>query len=455
MQANSILKNGSLYVLGNLFNKAIAFITVPIFTRLLTQEEYGIVNTYTSWVSLLAVIVGLSLGNSIRNAYLDMHDEMGEYISSIFNLAFINFIGICIILFLIKNHLNFPKELIFFCLIESFFNFIINAIIIRYIMEECAIKRTLLLILPNLSGAIFSIILISALPSNKYYGRIMATSIITVIFGSVIMLYYMIRFRNLFNLRYWKYALPISIPLIFHGISCNILGTSDRSIITYYCGPTATGIYSLIYNLSMVSNVLTSSAEAVWIPRMTLQLQKKDYKKFNYDVGVYIYTILFAFCGLLTFAPELIIVLGGKEYLAGAKMIFPIVSSAFVIFIYSIYVNIEYFYKKTRMIAIATMIAAGLNIVLNFIFVPKFGAVAAAYTTLSSYVISFILHSLNSKRIDAAAVPYKMLIIPILIIITSGAITYWTFNYVTIRWGVMITLGIIYIGAILKKYRKA
>jgi O-antigen/teichoic acid export membrane protein len=444
MKSKSVVKSGSLYIFGNLFNKAVAFITVPIFTRLLTTEEYGIINIYTSWVNLMAVIVGLSLGNSIRNAYVDMREELGEYISSIFTLAVVNFAAVCVVVALLANHISLPNELIWFCLMESFSNFIINAVVMRYVMEEEAVKRTALLVLPNLLGAILSVVLISMLTQNKQYGRIIATCVVTSLFGIGLMLYYMIRYKTFFNKKFWMYALPISIPLVFHGISCNILGTSDRSVITYFCGAAAAGVYSLIYNLSMVSSVVISSAESVWLPRMTRSLQKQDYKTFNHEVLIYVYIVLFAFCGLLTFAPELILLLGGKEYLSGLTMIFPIVASSFVMFIYSIYVNIEYYYKKTRMIAIATVVAAALNLLLNFIFIPYFGVTAAAYTTLVSYFISFLLHSLNAKNVDKQAVPYKILIAPVAIIIVAGIITSMTVDKMLLRWGIMIVLGLIY-----------
>lgn len=444
MKGKSIIKNGSLYVFGNIFNKAIAFITVPVFTRMLTTEEYGIVNTYSSWVNLMAVVVGLSLGNSIRNAFVDMKEELGRYISSIFTLACINFGIICTVFIFIGNHVSLPKELIWFCLAESFFNFVINAVVMRYVMEEEAVKRTSLLVLPNLLGVILSIILIMLLQDGKHYGRILGTCAATTAFGLGIMLYYMAKYKIFYNKRFWKYALPISIPLVFHGISCNVLGTSDRSIITYYCGAAETGVYSLIYNLSMVSNVLTSSAESVWLPRMTKSLQQKDYKTFNYEEKIYIYVVLFAFCGLLTFAPELVLLLGGKEYIAGTNMIFPIVTSSFMIFIYGIYVNIEFYYKKTKMIAIATIIAALLNIVLNLIFVPRFGAAAAAYTTLASYFVSFLLHSINVRRIDKYTAPYRLLTVPVIIICLAGMIIHFLESYVAARIFIMCLCGAVY-----------
>lgn len=86
---NHNTKAGFFYLFGNLFNKAIAFITIPIFTRLMSTSDYGIVNTYMSWVTILSVIVGLSLGNSIRNAHVDYKNDMDGYLSSIFFLSLI------------------------------------------------------------------------------------------------------------------------------------------------------------------------------------------------------------------------------------------------------------------------------------------------------------------------------------------------------------------------------
>ena len=86
--SNKYLRSGGLYLFGNLFNKAISFLTVPIFTRILSTEEYGVVSTYSSRVSIMAVIIGLALGNTIRNAYVDFKQDLDGYISSVFALSF-------------------------------------------------------------------------------------------------------------------------------------------------------------------------------------------------------------------------------------------------------------------------------------------------------------------------------------------------------------------------------
>lgn len=443
--SKSILKNTSLYILGNLFNKAIAFITIPIFTRLLTPSEFGIVNTYISWVSLIAVIVGLSLGNSIRNAFVEKKNELEEYISSIFILSGINFIIICIIYYFLYKEIEIEPILVWLCLIESFFNFIINSIIIKYMMEEKVIKRTILLVGPNFIGTILSIILIQLMIDDKYYGRIIATCITTFLFGVVILLYYIIRYRPSVYKKYWTYALPISIPLIFHGLACNILGTSDRTIIMYYCGASDTGIYSFIYNFSMLANVIIASAESVWIPRFTKYMIEKEYIRIKKEINIYIYIVLGLFCCILLIAPELILYLGGEIYLSGIDMMYPIVISSFVIFIYGIYVNIEFYYKDTKIIAISTIIAASINIILNVFFIPKYGAIAAAYSTLFSYLVSFVFHRINAKRLNKYIISSNInIILPIIAIVIMSIIVFLLNDNIIIRWLLFLGIVIIY-----------
>ena len=79
---NKNLKIGSIYLIANVKNKAIAFITIPIFTRLLSTGEYAIVSTYTSYVLILQYLMGFSSEYTIRNAYVDYKNEIDEYMAS-------------------------------------------------------------------------------------------------------------------------------------------------------------------------------------------------------------------------------------------------------------------------------------------------------------------------------------------------------------------------------------
>ena len=80
-------KAGLMYLFGNIFNKGVAFLTVPIFTRILSADEYGIVNTYTATVGILSILIGMSLHMSIRTAFIDYLEEIEDFMRSIIMLV--------------------------------------------------------------------------------------------------------------------------------------------------------------------------------------------------------------------------------------------------------------------------------------------------------------------------------------------------------------------------------
>ena len=87
---NSKLKNAStLYLIGNFFNKGIAFLSVPIFTRLLSTSDYGIINTYQSWIGIAVMIMGYALHMGIYNSFVDYKDKTEEYLSTILKFTLI------------------------------------------------------------------------------------------------------------------------------------------------------------------------------------------------------------------------------------------------------------------------------------------------------------------------------------------------------------------------------
>lgn len=92
--------------------------------------------------------------------------------------------------------------------------------------------------------------------------------------------------------------------------------------------------------------------------------------------------------------PEIVKLLASSKYWEGIGIIPPVVLANYIIFAYTLYVNIEHFYKKTPYITLNTVIAAGLNLILNYIFIPRYGYMAAAYTTLVACYLFFVLENL-------------------------------------------------------------
>ena len=242
---NTNLKAGIWYTFSNIVNKAIAFFVMPIFTRLLLPEDYGMVNTYIAWVGIISIFVGLCLHVCIMTAYRDFKEDFNQFMSSIFFLSFIVFIVISGIIFLIINifDLNFPMILTVFALIQSYSEFIIMTYSQELVMKVRYKLYTFINSLVSIINVIVSMILIVfVLKDNLYMGRIFSMFFITFVFAIVIFFFVTIIGKKLINLEYWKYALSYSVPVIAHAGCLYIMSQSDRLMITHFAGLAATGL---------------------------------------------------------------------------------------------------------------------------------------------------------------------------------------------------------------------
>ena len=444
MEKKKIASAGMLYLIATLFNKGIAFITVPIFSRLLTTSDYGIVTTFNSWVAILSVAISMSLYMAVRSSFQDYSEEKERktFLSTVVTFTaiatFILIVVITICVTIIPINVNIA--LIMLCIVQSFGMSLLNDYSYYLMMQYRYKARTALLILPNLTSAILSVIVIKYVISNDlYYGRIVPTTFVYIITAIVIMIAIYSKVKPTINVEYLKYGLKISLPLVLHGIALNILSQSDRTMITVLRNSSETGIYSLIYNLGMIATVITSSLDGIWVPWFTSKMVAKDIKDVNARAIDYVTLMTTAMAGIILIGPEVLRVFADARYWEGRVIIPPIVLANYIIFMYTLYVNVEHFYKKTVYITINTLIAAGTNIVLNYIFVPKYGYVAAAYTTLASYLIAFILHSRYAKKLESSIYPLKMFILPLIQIFAIIVFFYVALEMWYIRWLVLLS----------------
>lgn len=438
MENTSYKKASFCYLIGNFFNKGLAFLTIPIFTRLLSTTDYGIINTYSSWAGILSMIVGFAMHMSIRNAFVDYKDDTESYLSTIIKFTLLSSLGFMLIFYAVVKifRINISLSLVFICLFHSVASSIIEDVSCYFMMKYNYIKRTILMILPNLISVCVAIFLISyILKKDLYLGKIIPEALTIIIFAIILSICYT---KKGFNTAYIKHALKISLPLILHGAALNILSNSDRIMITWLADASQAGIYSLVYSLGMVTYAITLSIDGIWIPWFTNKMKEKSYDEINYITKDYIKLITYIMCGLIIVSPEILKILASKSYWEGIKLMPIIIVANFLFFAYNIYSNLEHYYKKSNQITALTILAAVLNLVLNYIFIPKFGYVAAAFTTAISYFVIFILHSIYSKTLNSNVFSIKMFILPIIEIFIFCALFYLLTDLPIARWIIAI-----------------
>ncbi len=429
--ASKGVKASIVYTIATLITKSISIITLPLFTNILTTSEIGLSNIYTSWHSILFVVANFSLCSAAYNIGLhDFKEERNQFTLSLCLFSSI----ITTILFTIylcfrtvMNDfltLNTPMMCLMFITfyVEPAYDFWMLRQRFEYKYKLSAIISVLFSVLT----AVVSIIAVLTLREsglNLGSVKVYSSSIFLAVFCFVFFIITIFKGRHKPTLKYWKYIIPIAFPLIIHSLAAQVLSVSDRIMISNMCGQDKAGIYTTLYNIASLSSILWSAINGSLIPFMFEKLGEKETAKKNLNNVIIALLIFYAIFAILItlFAPEVVLILTTDEYANAVYVIPPIAAGIFFISVYNIFGNVLSFQKKTYFIMIGTIIAAISNIVLNYIFIPIFGFVAAAYTTLACYIILslifYVLMKLSYKK-DIVN-PMFLLIISISLVVAA------------------------------------
>ena len=158
------------------------------------------------------------------------------------------------------------------------------------------------------------------------------------------------------------------------------------------CGEKAVALYSIGYTVALIITILLQSLNGAIAPWIGENLAKKQYTAIRETSKVYILLFMYLAIGIMLISPEILLVMGGKSYIDAKWIMIPISLGCVCQFLYSLFVNVEQFEKKTVGMAVASVSAAVLNFVLNAWLIPIYGYVAAAYTTLAGYLWLLLVH---------------------------------------------------------------
>lgn len=449
------IKSGVWYTAANFILRSIGFITTPIFTRLLSHEEFGLFNNYTSWLSIFTIIITLNLESTFISARYDFEDKFDQYIYSILNLSTLSgliwlfFANLFIDSFV--NIIGLDKKYIEIMIIYLIFLPAVNMFQTRETYLFQYKMSVLISMLTSISTAVLSVILVLTF-NNKLSGRIIGSALPTICVG-VITYIVLKRLGGKIDFKYWRYALPICLPYIPHLLSMTVLNTFDRVMITRICGPEDNALYSLAYNCGSVVTLLILSLNTAFSPWLGEKLNDGKYEDTRRVSRKYILLFFVLTIGIMLFAPDILLVLGGQSYIQARYVMLPIMCGCAFQFLYTLFVNVEQFKKKTFGMAFASVSAALLNYILNAIFIPKFGYAAAAYTTLAGYLWLLIIHMLMVKRIGySEAYSYSFIVkISIAIVIITVLFNFVYLNN-PLRY-VLVAIYMIIIILLFKKYK--
>lgn len=441
MTKSKALRSGIGYTLGNILIKGINFLTLPIFSRLLTPEEFGIYNVFASYDLILFVVLGLALHTSIQSANLEFREKINSYTSSISLICILNGLVALAVALLFRKQLGqllaLPPAALRLLVLSSFSGAVITLYNTRISLDYSYGKYLLVSACSSVLNIALSLVLmLTVFSQDRLMGRIIGASVPTFAISLVLLGAFFRKERPKFSKTYWKFGVKYSLPIVPHGISQMLLNQCDRIMIRSMVSDAAAGIYSLAGNIKLVLVIITDSVTTAWTTWFYSQMDNGE-KAAIQKRATQLLGLFFIFTtGLMALSPELVQLLGGIQYGQSKYVAVPLVLDAFALFLYNLVVPAQYYAKKTTYIMYGTVAAAVVNIVLNYIFIRRFGFIAAAYTTLASYSLFAAVHyCICGKLLKFFVVPLDKMLAVCAAVAVMAAWNLLTVDSLLLRWG--------------------
>lgn len=424
-KGKELIKNTGILAIGNMATKALTFFLLPLYTTLLTKEEYGVIEILTTYVALLIPIVNCQISQAVFR-FATENRKSANVLTKIFTSSFyvsvLLFLLYTVLFLILYNLISLPYK--WYLLIGVFLNVAMQMVsyAARGIGDNIAYSAGSFLFASSI--IILNVIFLVVFKMG-IYGMFLAYCI-----GPVIGIAYVI-----LKIRLWRYIkwhefcvetvkeqLCYAMPLVPNELSWWILNVSNKVIVNHFLGFAATGVFGVAAKFSAIFSTVFSIFNASWTEQVVLHFNDSDGKEFIQDIfdrGLRFFIAM----NLMTIAsmPFVYPVFVNASYIEGYSLVplllISCIGQVFVGLVSPIYlVN-----NETRKIAEATVCAGFINVLSNILLIRYIGIYSACIASILGYATVAIIRvidiekryfslNLNKKILVSSVLTYMVII---------------------------------------------
>jgi O-antigen/teichoic acid export membrane protein len=443
-------KDSIIYGLGSIAAKSITFFLIPVYTRLFPPIEYGSIETLIIVNSFLGALIMIGM-DSAQSFYFFEQKKYGQseqtrIISSIFQWRMVwgsIMVLVAVLLSPLLNAQLFGNQLKW----EHFLISFSAALFIQVMNQNLEVYRLLYrswvyigltLTYTVVSSAIsITLIIIFKMGILGYFLGLLCGATLTAVWGWW-------RIRNYLDFtklhtNWWGKLLKFGLPLLPASFAMYFLNTTDRWFIIHYHGQELMGIYSVAAKFAMLIYLAVYTFRRAWWPVALDTMQSQEGPELFRIMSRFYFAFATSFIVILTaLSPILIRWLAAPEYHNAYPFIGILAWSAVFYGMYIIVVIGIWKKEKTIWIPVCMSIAAILNILLNYLLVPKYGGLGAALGTALSFFIWIILVLTISENLWRVGYPIKIFITQVIVGAVSSGVILFLFTTQMIPWMIII-----------------
>ena len=396
-------KTAILNTVANCISLVVGMIMIPIVTRVLSTEQMGIANKFISTRNTVVIIITCSVYAYVHKAMIEFKDEKKSYIFSIIVFSILAVvISFCISLIFKEKLMKLLSldNFLYYWLFISCLGFALYSIADYYCIFQNKYYIVAMIVLSvGPISQFLSVGLSYVLENDKYIGRVIGLDFVYLLVAVCLIVWMFVGRRPKFKTKYVKTTLAFTIPIIPHLLSQMVLTQCDLVMISYFCGSSKSGIYSMGHTVGFLALTVMSQIMASWSPWVYRRMEDKEFKTIFDNSKLIVLVGAFISIGLLTISTELIKIFLTDVYSPCIYIVPTLVVAMFFQFIYIFVYDFQFFNKKAKSIAASSIVAAIFNLITNYIFIPKFGFLAAGFTTLASYFVLLMINYFFTVRI--------------------------------------------------------
>ena len=428
----TFVKGSLIITISNLLIKGVTFFLLPLYTRYLTPKMLGVSDSVTTFTGFVFPILVLGLDSAFSAFYFDVDSR--EHRLKIFNSIRYLFLGMALVSFVLAFFSKeisrgiFGREDYSFLIWIAVCSMICNLLYLPYSLYVRMENRMMLFAV--VSGAssilhlVFNILCLCVLHMGVY--SLVVSTFLTQLLQVVLYCVFVRieRAKRFFDRALLGKMLKYSLPLLPVVVVSWVLQASDRYILLRACGEAEVGVYGIG---ARFGNLVALLANGVYTAYTSYAFGKKDEKdakqQYARILNDFVYAGLF-FCTVLTvFSSGIIRLMTEESYRGAVPLMAPLVFSQLYNGVNTLVGYGIGFAKKTYYFLIATSAGAAVNLVANLIFIPRYGALAASYTTLGSiFVMTLITYIVAQRLYRISYQVKKVFFLPMLVYVVEAFI---------------------------------
>lgn len=399
LQQISLLKNASIYTGANILSALVPFFCMPVLTRYLEPADYGIVAVMEAILAFMTPFVGINLGGAIATQYYRKDFIFSVVVKNSFAILIISTILVAFFLFLfcdfLEKYTHFPKDWLIAVIFICFGRYLFAVVLTILRVQQRARIYGLLQLISVVFNVGISLFLIISLQMN-WQGRVLG-NVLTVLVCILYSIYFFYKERLLgvnIEIKCVKNMLRFGLPLIPHAISGCVLTMVNRFYIANFVDLDTAGIFTLGTQIGMAIELLAGSFNQAYSPWLYSKLKNINmntkYKLVRYSYYYFIGIIIIATC-YSCIMPAFLNIFLGERFRDVGIYVFPIAMAGAFHGMYYMVVNYIFFTNQTRALMYRTFSLSVSSAILSYYMTSNFGAIGAAYATMISHFLIFLV----------------------------------------------------------------